>query len=167
MFLFFEIPFYSFKGLLVGLSGETFDNEGNIVGQAQANGVYEISEKLYLSGYNIGYYDEDVVGGLGEGPAYDEAKQQVETCFVSELGIFGHSHGGGSTYNLSNRLDGNRGAIGEFSIPYTGYIDAIKEDSINTEDRFPASSLHLLNYYQRNGVLDGAAVIGADNHDVM
>ncbi len=77
-----------------------------------------------------------------------------------------HSHGGGSTYNMSNRLNVNRGAIGGFTIPYTGYIDAIKENSINAENRFPPSAAHLLNYYQRDGILDGAAVPGGDNHDV-
>ena len=145
-----------------------YDHEGNVVGQAQANGVYEISEKLYLSGYNIGYYDEDIVANNGDGTAYDEASQQVKTCFVKELGIFGHSHGGGSTHDLSKKLDDDRGGIGQFTIPFTGYIDAIDQrfPFINAETRFPPSAGHLLNYYQRDSALDGFSVVGADNHNV-
>ena len=58
---------------------------------------------------------------------------QVKKCFVSEIGIFGHSHGGGSTYNLADRLNDRRGAIGGFTIPFKSYVDAIKENSINAE----------------------------------
>ena len=164
----YKIPFYTYKTFLIGLSGETFDHQGNVVGQAQANGVYEISEKLYLSGYNIGYYDEDIVANNGDGTAYDEASQQVKTCFVKELGIFGHSHGGGSTHDLSKKLDDDRGGIGQFTIPFTGYIDAIDQrfPFINAETRFPPSAGHLLNYYQRDSALDGFSVVGADNHNV-
>ena len=91
---------------------------------------------------------------------------QVKKCFVSEIGIFGHSHGGGSTYNLADRLNDWRGAIGGFTIPFKSYVDAIKENSINAETRFPPSASFLINYYQRDGVIDGGPVPAADNHNV-
>ena len=105
-------------------------------------------------------------GNNGEGQAFEEVQQQVKTCFIKELGIFGHSHGGGSTYNLAKLLDEKRNEIGAFTIPYTGYVDAIKENSVNAEDRFPPSAAYLLNYYQKDGFIDGFSVPGADNHDV-
>lgn len=45
-------------------------------------------------------------------------------------------------------------------------MDAIKENSIGPENRFPPSAAFLLNYYQRMGAIDGRPVTGADNHDV-
>lgn len=158
----YKIPFYTYKTFLVGLSGEI----SIVAPDPLDNGIYDVSERLYLCGYNVSYYDEDVVGNEGEGQAFEEVRQQVKTCFVGELGVFGHSHGGGSTYNLTKLLDQKRNEIGAFTIPYTGYVDAIKENSANAEDRFPPSAAHLLNYYQRDGFIDGFSVSGADNHNV-
>ena len=79
--------------------------------------------------------------------------------------IFGYSHGGGSTYDLCNRLDANRAAIGTFSINFTSYVDGIENDSTIDTDmelrRPPTTNFHA-NHYQSGSFhdlfLDGGPV---------
>jgi hypothetical protein len=70
---------------------------------------------------------------------------------------------------LAVRLDNNRAGIGTFTIPFTGYLDAIGNISnvyVLAETRRPPTQFHT-NIYQTNGSLDGAHVDGAeDNFDV-
>ena len=48
---------------------------------------------------------------------------------IGIVSIFGYSHGGGSTHDLAERLDINRGSLGTFTMPYTAYIDGISNSS--------------------------------------
>jgi hypothetical protein len=111
-------------------------------------------------------YDEDDVGSSGSGPAYDEVVRAVQRRGIGIVSIYGYSHGGGSTHDLAERLNNNRGSIGTFTIPYTAYVDAIENDSdidIQSETRLPPSTGYHVNYYQRNDVfIKGNSVPGAN-----
>ena len=173
----YKIPFDKFGVFLIGLSGET-PIVGDRVKAAQANGMFHVSRILYLSGFNIAYYDEDMVVGrglnTGLGRPFQEVREQIKHCGIYSVGIFGHSRGGGATHNLSWRLEDERriiDAVTDFTIRYTAYVDAIKADSFESEDRFPPAARFLLNYYQTvarlfEGNLRGTSVVGAENHDL-
>jgi hypothetical protein len=82
----------------------------------------------------------------------------VEKRKVSDVVIYGHSHGGGATYELAT-LIGNYYQNGgyAFEIAMTGYIDAIRRPGVAAEDRRPNSappygSKFHVNYYQSTGV---------------
>ena len=127
----YKIPFRSFRSFLIGLSGQA-PVIGDSIRAAQANGMFLVSRILYLSGFNIAYYDEDVVVGTALGMPFKEVREQIKHCGIYSVGIFGQSRGGGATRNLSWRLDYDRRIIDapfDFTIRYTAYIDAIKVDS--------------------------------------
>jgi hypothetical protein len=160
-----KVHFYSFQTIVVGLSGEVWPG-----GDPLANGMYNVAQELYERGYDIHYYDEDVVDADGAGAAYNEVVSAIQNRSVSRVAIYGHSHGGGSTHDLAERLDNNRATIGTFTTPATAYVDAIENDSdydMDSELRLPppATQAHL-NYYQPNGMLHGGVVPGAQNLDV-
>ena len=117
-------------------------------------------------GYDVHMYDEDDVGSSGAGPVYDEVVRAVQGRGIGVVAIFGYSHGGGSTHDLADRLNNNRGSIGTFSIDYTAYVDGIRNSSdidISSETRLPPSTAYHVNYYQRHDILlRGNSVAGAD-----
>ena len=83
--------------------------------------------------------------------------------------VFGYSHGGGSTYDLVERLDTNRLVLGTFTIPFTSYVDGIANDSdidVGTETELPPSTMYHANYYENPGCglfqLCGGPIPGAD-----
>lgn len=157
-----KIHFYQFTSIVIGLSGEV-----SAGGSPYANGMYNVATALYQAGYDVHYYDEDVVGADGSGDAYDEVVSAIGARGVETVAIYGHSHGGGSTYDLAERLDGNRTSIGTFSISFTGYVDAIENDGYadtDSESRRPPSTSHHMNYYQPIGWLHGVPVAGANTN---
>ena len=158
------LTFHTFKAIVIGLSGEQISDSGS--SDALDNGMFTFSERLYDIGYDIHYFNEDEVGVFGQGAAYDEAVAAVQDRFVNDIGIFGHSHGGGSTYLLANRLDDKRPEIGNFAVAMTTYVDAIVQGSVNPETRLPPSTQYHVNYYQRRVIvslgLAGDIVPGAD-----
>ena len=159
-----KIHFYPFESIAIGLSGEVWPG-----GDPLANGMFDVAEDLHEQGYDAHYYDEDVVGNNGAGAAYDEVVSAIQDRGVTHVAIYGHSHGGGSTHDLAERLNANRAGIGTFTINVTVYVDAIQNDSdfdTDSELAFPPSSGHHMNYYQPNGLLHGGIVPGADNLDV-
>jgi len=160
------LRFYPFTSIVIALDGEfqtPTDPPSPING-----GISEMAIELHKAGYDAHMYDEDVVSGSGEGQAYDEVVSAIQERGVTSVAIYGFSHGGGSTYDLSKRLDDNRASIGVFAIVYTAYIDGIENDSsfdLDSETRLPPSSAYHVNYYQRNffsGLTMGNAVPGAD-----
>jgi hypothetical protein len=134
------LPFRSFKSVVCALSGEDWDKPAS----AASQGIYKICEDLYLDGYNIHYFSES-----SEGRCKIEAKNQRDECGTNVLGIFGYSHGGGSTYNVALFLS---------QVNYSGYIDAIQNNFGNVnpfaEERYPTGSSYHVNYFQRNLPLD-------------
>ena len=60
----------------------------------------------------------------------------------------------------------NRASIGTFTVPYTAYVDAIRNASdidIASETRRPPTSAYHVNYYERNDFfIKGNSVPGAN-----
>ncbi len=74
---------------------------------------------------------------------------------VTELAIFGYSHGGGSTYDLCERLSTVGAGLPSHTIEFTSYTDGVENDSdIDTQQelRRPIGSAYHANHYQ-NGTL--------------
>ena len=161
-----ELSFFAFTSVVIALGGEDQvpDDPPNDPGN---HGTFEIAIDLYEMGYDVHMYDEDVVANNGSGSAYNEVVSAVQDRGVESIAIFGYSHGGGSTADLSGRLDQNRASIGTFSIDFTGYMDGIGNSSdidISSETQLPPSTQYHANYYQGPcGFLSlcGAAVPGA------
>jgi hypothetical protein len=58
--------------------------------------------------------------------------------------------GFGATYLLTERLDEFRSEIGQFTIEYTAYIDAVDRLTTLPETGRPPSSAYHVNYYEDN-----------------
>jgi hypothetical protein len=162
-----RIKFFTFTSLIVGLSGETFGEVSPL-----GNGMFPVSQRLYLNGYNVAYYETtpsrlDLVTG---NPAFREMAMQIKDSDIRQVALFGHSHGGGAVYNLSNLLNDRQASLGPFTLVFTGYVDAIKYDGIATsasELRLPPGTSFHWNYFQPQdsifellygGSVEGAAV---------
>lgn len=154
---------FAFTSVIIALGGE---NQTPSDPPSSNHGVFNIALSLYTLGYDVHMYDEDVVNSSGAGAAYDEVVRAVSRRGIGIVSIYGYSHGGGSTHDLAERLDDNRGSIGTFTIPYTAYIDGIGNSSdidITSETRLPPSTTYHVNYYQRNDFLiRGNSVPGAN-----
>lgn len=110
-------------------------------------------------------YDEDEVNGDGSGTPYNEVTNAIRNRAVTEVAVFGHSHGGGATRDIVQRLDDNRSSIGAFTISATVYVDAIENGGMDndSETNLPPSTLYHANYYETNTTaLCGAVVPGAN-----
>lgn len=157
------IQFHTFTSVVIALGGE---NQTPSDPPSSNDGMFNIAASLYAQGYDVHMYDEDDVGSSGAGPAYDEVVRAVQRRGIGIVSIFGYSHGGGSTHDLAERLDNNRGGIGTFTMPYSAYVDAIENDSdfdIQSETRLPPATGYHVNYYQRNDLLiKGNSVPGAN-----
>jgi hypothetical protein len=141
------------------------------------NGLFTTANQIYREGYNVYKFDEqDVAAGFGfgppgPGPVYDTLENAVNSQSIVDISIYGYSQGGGSTYNLSNYLNSQRiaGAIGNYSLVFTAYVDAVSDSSNLAETRRPISSNWHLNLYQISDEpfwvdpleLDGDAVPGS------
>ena len=157
------VLFYPFTSVVIALGGE---NQSPGDPPDSNHGMFNVARDLYAMGYDVHMYDEDDVSSSGAGPAYDEVVRAVAQRGIGVVSIFGYSHGGGSTFDLAERLAINAGSIGSFTIPYTAYVDAIENDSdidIESERRRPIGSAYHVNYYQREDFfIRGNSVPGAD-----
>ena len=118
-------------------------------------GIFRIATNLYAEGYDIHMYEEP---DLGDNPnaediAFREVTNSLFSRSVSYVAVIGYSHGGGSTWNLANRLTALTNTI---NIGYTAYLDAVAQPFANTgaENRRPPSSAFHVNYYQANGIFE-------------
>ena len=187
-FVFDTLTFHTFNSVAIGLSGEQF-SESSGSGNALDSGIFDVMVQMYESGYDAYYFNEDdVYSGpyvsnsyTGQGPV----KRVIDNAvggptnlnlppgqlapyagrFVTEVGLIGHSHGGGSVYDLTWRLNLWGYQYNPFTISFTGYVDAIVQRGINAETRLPVGTAFHANYYQRNGVIDGYEVAGAQISD--
>jgi hypothetical protein len=104
---------------------------------------------VYL--YNHGYDVHAYYYSAWQGAALPEVNNAVTHRGVSHIAIFGHSKGGGATYELAN-------ALGR-PVDFTAYIDAVVASpllSIAPEVRYPPGSALHVNYYQTNSTIQGA-----------
>jgi hypothetical protein len=146
---------YPFSSIVIVLGGETqIPSDPATPGY----GVYQEAIRLFERGYDVHMYDEDDVGYGGGGATYAEVVRAIQRRNVTQVAIFGYSHGGGSTFLLANLLNVNRGSIGSFTIPLTAYIDGVKDEfpaDMNYERRRPPGSGHHINFYQEGSLADG------------
>ena len=154
-----KVHFYGFTGIAIGLSGHVW------WGSPLDNGMYSVATNLYQEGYDVHYYDEATVNGDGSGVPFSEVTNAIRNRAVIQVAIFGHSHGGGATRDVAQRLNDNRAIIGTFTIPATVYVDAIVNTGLiptASETNLPPGTLYHVNYYQTNdSSLVGAPVLGA------
>jgi triacylglycerol lipase len=160
-----EVHFYSFSSLVVGLHGEFQFPTDPVFGPNE--GISELAVALHKEGYDSHMYVENDVASNGSGPVYDEIVDAVQNRGVTSVALYGFSHGGGSLYDLTERLQANQASIGNFDIVFTGYIDAIENDSdvdLDSETRRPIGTQYHVNYYQQWGFIPpwGNSVGGAD-----
>jgi hypothetical protein len=167
------LTFYPFTSVVVALGGEGQDAPSP--GNPDPNiGTFYTAQELYNDGYDVHFFNEDAVNSLGIGTAYDEVVSAVQERGVTEVAVFGYSHGGGSTYSLSDRLNRNIVPASDpwqldditlpFIIAYTAYIDAVSNSSgiaTEPEDRRPPGTQWHLNVFQTIYWLNGADM-GAD-----
>nr|WP_246146896.1 SdrD B-like domain-containing protein [Rubripirellula lacrimiformis] len=169
-----SILFHSFTSITTVLGGL---NQVPSVPTDPNHGIFSTADDLYREGYNVYKFDEqDVAAGFGfgppgPGPVYDTLENAVNSQSIVDISIYGYSQGGGSTYNLSNYLSGQRtaGNIGAYSLVFTAYVDAVSDSSNLAETRRPIGSNWHLNLYQMSDEpwgqdllqLDGDAVPGS------
>ncbi|MCG8405902.1 MAG: hypothetical protein MI923_11970 [Phycisphaerales bacterium] len=148
------LRFHSFVGIVMALGGE---GQVPSVPVDLNHGTFVVAVGLYDQGFDVHLHDEDDVAPDGSGPVFDEVVNAIRHRLVDEVGIFGYSHGGGSTYDLADRLDADRAGIGRFEIRFTSYADAVENDSdvdISQELRRPPSSGYHANHYQNGSFAD-------------
>ena len=160
-----EVHFYAFTSLVIGLHGEFQFPTDPVFGPNE--GISELAVALYIEGYDSYMYVENAVASDGSGAVYDEIVDAVQNRGVHSVGLYGFSHGGGSIYDLVERLQTNKLSIGDFTIDFTGYIDSIENDSdldLDPEIRIPLGTNYHVNYYQQWGFIPpwGNSVAGAD-----
>lgn len=152
------INLYPFNSIIVGFVGE-FTNRS-----AANEGVNQIVFALRNQGYDAQVFDEgdanDAPGKGGPIDAQAETLKALNGRGVVNVAIFGHSHGGGATFNLAQQL--NR------RLAYTAYIDAIQQPFANTlpeKDR-PLKSDYHVNLFQTTGAIHGAAMGAEADEDI-
>jgi hypothetical protein len=139
-----------------------------------SHGMFNFAIEEYREGgFDVYMYDEDDSGLWGEGPAYDEIVTAINDRGVTDVAIMGYSHGGGSTYTLAWRLEQNQiqgsgiaDITNAFWVPFTGYVDAIKDGGPQpfAETRRPALSLfHCAQYQDNDAFLSGDPSGGDDD----
>lgn len=148
------IRFHTFHGIVLSLGGES---QVPSVPVDINHGTFVVGIALYNRGYDVLMYDEDDVSADGSGAVYNAAVDAITHRGVDRVAIFGYSHGGGSTYDLAERLDVNRAGIGIFEILVTSYVDAVENDSdfdLDQELRRPPSAGWHANHYQVGSLTD-------------
>lgn len=153
-------------------------------------GLNDLVIGLLLDGYNVHVWDDghDLFGPneadkWGEGPALDEIADAITDRGVTAIALLGYSHGGGTVFNMSQRLyyDGTTvNLYGEtryfwdrlddsknWDLVYTSYIDAIRNSGYldrHSEDRRPLGTEYHVNQYQRNPRWSSVWVHGAPSN---
>ena len=160
-----RVDFFPFTSLVIGLHGEFQFPTDPVFGPNE--GVSVLAVALHQEGYDSHMYVENAVAPDGSGAVYDEIVSAVQERGVTSLAFYGFSHGAGSIFDLSERLDANKASIGAFDIVFTGYIDSIENDSdldLDPEVRLPLGTGYHVNYYQSFGIIPpwGSSVPGAD-----
>ena len=160
-----EIYFFAFTSLVIGLHGELQFPTDPIYGPNE--GVSVLAIELYEEGYDSHMYMENEVASDGSGSVYEEIVSAVNNRGVTQIAIYCFSHGCGSTFDLSEKLDANKGSIGSFDISFTAYIDGVENDSdvdLDPEIRLPIGTGYHMNYYQSSFLwwIWGASIPEAD-----
>lgn len=148
------LRFHTFHSIVAALGGE---GQVPSVPVDTNSGTFVVGIALYNAGYDVIMHDEDDVNASGAGPVFNKIVDAITHRGVDEVAIFGYSHGGGSTYDLAEKLDIDRAGIGVFEIVVSSYVDAVGNNSdfdISQELRRPPSTGYHANHYQIGGVSD-------------
>ncbi|MFP6663751.1 MAG: hypothetical protein VCC00_06095 [Deltaproteobacteria bacterium] len=143
------VNFRPFTSLVIGLDGEFLVPTDPPSGLN--SGIAEMSIVLNAIGYDAQMYAENVVDATGSGALYEEIVSAVQERGVTDIAFMGFSHGGGSIYDVLEKLDAD--GVGGFSVPFTAYIDGISNVSnlaIAAETRLPIGTAYHVNFYQTN-----------------
>jgi len=169
------ITFDPFESIVMVLGGWS-QNPADPVEFEGDHGLLDLAITQYRAGYNVYMYDEDEVLTFpygGAGVPYDVIVNAINNQGISNVAIMGYSQGGGSTYDLAWRLNENVKAnptlndiTNPFSVPFTAYIDAVKDQDLVAEDRRPLLSEFHVSQYQRYVGLRGAPSGGDDDINV-
>ena len=160
-----EIYFFPFTSLVIGLHGEFQFPTDPVYGPNE--GISYLAVDFHEEAYDSHMYVENEVEADGSGSVYDEIVSAIQNRGVTQVAIYCFSHGCGSTFDLSEKLDANTDSIGSFEIPFTAYIDGIENDSdvdLDPEIRLPIGTGYHMNYYQSSFLwwLWGASIPEAD-----
>ena len=152
------MEFHAFSSIIVVFRGfnSSSGSSGSSGSGLASSGVFKIANVLYNEGYDPHVYESTDWGSAAE----PEVETAVASRHVSQIAVFGHSWGGGATYNLCNDLHTNN--IG--NIVYSAYIDGIKEPDIFAapEDRLPPGSPYHVNLYEDYSSIHGVSIPGAN-----
>jgi len=161
-----SIRFHTFRTLWVVFGGNgqnpaDTDGDGSIGDPVQGGpnreGIFDVAQSLYNSGWNVLPFDEEDVDAFADVP-YTVITQAVDWGQVEWFGIMGYSQGGGATHDLIERTfdDGYVPAMGV-------WVDAIDHDGALEENDWPNEVLYLLDIWEDNDLLlDGGPVTNAD-----
>jgi hypothetical protein len=157
------LVFHTFHSIVMALGGEDQPPSNPI---DPNHGTFVVARALYVQGFDVHMYDEDVVTADGSGEAFDVVADAIQHRMVNEVAIYGYSHGGGSTYDLAERLDIRRAMLGVFDITFTSYVDSVSNNSdvdVAQELRRPPTTAYHANHYQHGSLfedffLDGGPV---------
>ena len=167
-----KLRFSPFNSLVIVIGGRGQDPADPV--NYATHGMFQLAIDLYRQdGYDVRMYQEktDVEGNNANGAAIEEIIRAVNDRGVTSIAIIGYSQGGGSTYDLSSRIQQERinGELqgAQFSLEYTAYVDAIRdEDSIPfdpsplPESRRPIGTAYHVNQYQKRSLLHGTTSRG-------
>ena len=168
----FNVKAVFLRPWVILLSGEC-EFSGQFV-DCSGSGLNVVLRPMLEPCYTVDFYNEDVVNPDGSGWLYEEIVLRLRGLKAKSVMLIGHSHGGGSIYNLCNLFeyadsayDHNKPGVRSLDICFTGYIDAISEDMsllpISAERKYPPSSLRHGNLYQEITIfpipLNGATTI--------
>jgi hypothetical protein len=163
-----RLVFHPFTSVVIVLGGENQDPADPVL-EPNNHGIFRSAIDLYSLNYDVHMYNEDEIGWetspplidipLNRGIPYREVVDAIQNRGVTNVAIYGYSHGGGSTYDLANLL--NLNVLGyhtditqPFTLAFTSYIDAITDNTTGAENRRPPLSQFHLNQYQRNFIID-------------
>jgi hypothetical protein len=149
------LHFYPFNSVVIVLGGE---DQVPSDPPSPEHGVFGIATDLYRNGYDAHMYDEDAVDSVGadyppHGLPNREVVEARSARGVTQVAVFGYSHGGGSTFLLANRLS----TVNNLNVDFTAYVDAVSDShgdlDIRQEQRRPPGSAFHANYFQQ-GVIN-------------
>jgi len=144
-----KIHFYPFTSVVI-----VFEGEFGVPADPPQTGISQLALDIYENGYDVHLYEEPDLGDNpnAEDDAFAEIENAVDNRQVNSVAIIGYSHGGGSTFNVSEDMDNDPTA---FNLNFTAYIDAVTQGSIAQENRRPVNSAFHVNYYQEGSLADG------------
>jgi hypothetical protein len=162
-----EITYSTFTSVTNAFVGE-HQTAGN---RTVSPGVNDWVAGELSEGYDVHVWDDghdwfsrDEADEWGRGPAYDELVNAVNYRGVNKLALIGYSHGGGTVYNVSWRINKNyedskgKTFLNTRQLVFTSYIDAVSNSNYfnpSEENRKPPGSLFHLNQYQENEFFTG------------